>query len=101
MPDFDANHSARLLKRGSRLYRFGLNTSPKSFACEHAEENAEHVFITCPRFKCQKTNPVSKVDSPLTVENLARYMMKSDTPSNPVVAAIEPMHQWLEGAITE
>ena len=57
------------------LYKYKHEDSP---TCHRLEEDARHVFFTCPRFNTQRRKLESKLVTAITPENLVRQMLASE-----------------------
>lgn len=60
------------------LYKYKYEDSPECPVCHGVEEDARHVFFTCPRFDLQRRELERVTDVAITPENLVQQMLVSE-----------------------
>ena len=60
------------------LYKYKHEDSPECPTCHGLEEDARHVFFTCPRFNTQRRKLERTLVTAITPENLVRQMLASE-----------------------
>ncbi|XP_015122066.1 uncharacterized protein LOC107044633 [Diachasma alloeum] len=62
-----------------RKFKFKHEDSPKCPTCAEVDENAEHVFFTCPRFSDIRDTGETELGRKVSPENLVETMLSSQT----------------------
>ena len=79
------------------LHRFGYAESPMCPACTGAEESAEHVFFTCPRFERVRYEMLAISGMDTTPENIVRRMCENREIWDAVITAASQIVSILQG----